>query len=126
MPHAAVEPMPTQLAGDGPARAVARVRVVRGTRASAAAAWVGLALVAVAATLPWWAPAGEASSWMRDFVEIACYFVFALMWNLLAGYGGMVSIGQQAYFGLGGYAMLVLANVGGVNPFVAVPLGALV
>jgi branched-chain amino acid transport system permease protein len=54
---------------------------------------------------------------MRDFVEIACYFVFALMWNLLAGYGGMVSIGQQAYFGLGGYAMLVLANVTGVNPF---------
>ena len=39
---------------------------------------------------------------------------------------GMVSIGQQAYFGLGGYAMLVLANVTGVNPFLAVPLGALV
>ena len=63
---------------------------------------------------------------MRDFVEIACYFIFAMMWNLLAGYGGMVSIGQQAFFGLGGYAMLVLGNFAGVNPFVAVPLGALV
>ena len=41
------------------------------------------------------------------------------MWNLLAGYGGMVSIGQQAFFGLGGYAMLMLANFGGLNPFLA-------
>ena len=63
---------------------------------------------------------------MREFVEIACYFIFALMWNLLAGYGGMVSIGQQAFFGLGGYAMLMLGNFAGVNPFVAMPLAALV
>ena len=62
---------------------------------------------------------------MRDFVEIACYFIFAMMWNLLAGYGGMVSIGQQAFFGFGGYAMLMLGNFAGFNPFVAVPLAAL-
>jgi ABC-type branched-subunit amino acid transport system permease subunit len=47
---------------------------------------------------------------MREFNQIACYFIFASMWNLLAGYGGMVSIGQQAYLGFGGYAMLILAN----------------
>jgi ABC-type branched-subunit amino acid transport system permease subunit len=79
----------------------------------------------VAAALPLWAPADHASSWMREFVEIACYFMFAMMWNLLAGYGGMVSIGQQAFFGFGGYVMLALGNFGGINPFVAVPLGAL-
>ena len=95
--------------------------VVIATRAARLTAWIGGGLVAVAATLPWW---GE-SSWMREFVEIACYFVFAMMWNLLAGYGGLVSIGQQAFFGLGGYAMLVLGNFAAVNPFVAVPLGAL-
>jgi branched-chain amino acid transport system permease protein len=94
--------------------------VARGNRASRVALAVGLSLVIFAATVPLW---GE-SSWMREFVEIACYFVFALMWNLLAGYGGMVSIGQQAFFGLGGYAMLALGNFGGVNPFVAVPLAA--
>jgi branched-chain amino acid transport system permease protein len=107
------------------APAHAPVRVTRRTRASRAALGAGLVLVLAAATLPWWAPADQASSWMHDFVEIACYFVFALMWNLLAGYGGMVSIGQQAWFGLGGYAMLALGNFAGVNPFVAVPLGAL-
>ncbi|TFZ07449.1 branched-chain amino acid ABC transporter permease [Ramlibacter henchirensis] len=91
------------------------------TRAGRIAAWTGCGIVVFAATLPWW---GE-SSWMREFVEIACYFVFAMMWNLLAGYGGLVSIGQQAFFGLGGYAMLVLGNFAGVNPFLAVPIGAL-
>lgn len=101
------------------------LRVERSTRASRAALWVGGALVVVAAALPFWAPAEHASSWMREFVEIACYLIFAMMWNLLAGYGGMVSIGQQAFFGIGGYAMLALGNFAGVNAFVAVPLGAL-
>ncbi len=101
------------------------VHVQRGTRASKASALVGAALVLLAATLPLWAPEDHASSWMREFVEIACYFIFAMMWNLLAGYGGMVSIGQQAFFGLGGYGMLMLGNFGGVNPFVAIPIAAL-
>jgi branched-chain amino acid transport system permease protein len=99
---------------------VQSVAVQRGNRASQ---WMLLACVpmlAAAVTLPFW---GE-SSWLREFVEIACYLIFALMWNLLAGYGGMVSIGQQAYFGLGGYVMLALGNFAGVNPFVAVPLAA--
>ena len=101
------------------------IQVIRGTRASKVAEAVGVLLALVAATIPVWAPAEHASSWMRDFVEIACYFIFAMMWNLLAGYGGMVSIGQQAFFGFGGYVMLMLGNFAGVNPFVAVPLGAL-
>jgi len=101
------------------------VDVIRSTPGSRAASWVGLVLVVLAASLPFWAPEGSRSSWMREFVEIACYFIFAMMWNLLAGYGGMISIGQQAFFGFGGYVMLMLGNFAGVNPFVAVPLGAL-
>jgi len=99
--------------------------VVRAGRGSRATAVVALLLGLAAASLPWWAPEEHASSWMREFVEIACYFIFAMMWNLLAGYGGMVSIGQQAFFGFGGYLMLMLGNFAGINPFVAVPLGAL-
>jgi branched-chain amino acid transport system permease protein len=38
----------------------------------------------------------------------------------------MVSIGQQAFFGIGGYTMLALGNFADVNPFVAIPIGALV
>jgi branched-chain amino acid transport system permease protein len=101
------------------------VQVIRSNAGSRLALAVAAVLVVGAATLPLWAPLGGASSMMREFVEFACYFIFAMMWNLLAGYGGMVSIGQQAFFGLGGYVMLVLANFAGVNPFVAVPLGAI-
>ncbi|MEY5100879.1 MAG: hypothetical protein RJA36_3598 [Pseudomonadota bacterium] len=95
--------------------------VVRSRRGGPLLAFAVAALVLFAASLPLW---GE-SSWLREFVQIACYFIFAMMWNLLAGYGGMVSIGQQAYFGLGGYVMLALGNFVGLNPFVGVVLGAL-
>jgi branched-chain amino acid transport system permease protein len=98
------------------------VQVLRSTSASRTALWIGVALAAMGASMPFWAE----SSWMREFVEIACYFIFAMMWNLLAGYGGMVSIGQQAFFGLGGYMMLMLGNFAGVNPFLAIPLAAVV
>ena len=95
--------------------------VERATRASRAGGAVALVLAAFLATFPFWADAG----WMREFNEMACYLIFAMMWNLLAGYGGMVSIGQQAFLGLGGYALLVMGNFFGVNPFVAVPVAAL-
>lgn len=95
--------------------------VSRATAASRAGAAVAIVLVGLLASFPWWAEQG----WMREFNEIACYLIFAMMWNLLAGYGGMVSIGQQAFLGLGGYALVAMGNFGGVNPFVAVPIAAL-
>lgn len=96
--------------------------VIRSSSTSKAFFTVSGLTLLLAATLPIW---GE-SSWMREFVEIACYLIFAMMWNLLAGYGGMVSIGQQAFFGLGGYVMLVCGNFAGINPFIAILIGALV
>lgn len=96
--------------------------VERSTRISQVALVLGAVWLVFAASLPWW---GEAA-WMREFVEFSCYFIFAMMWNLLAGYGGMVSVGQQAFFGLGGYVMLALGNLAGVNPFLAIPLAAVV
>ena len=40
------------------------------------------------------------------------YVIFAVTWNALAGYGGLISIGQQAFFGLGAYAAIRLADAG--------------
>jgi branched-chain amino acid transport system permease protein len=95
--------------------------VQRKTGASQAGAVLAALFVLAACAMPWW---GE-SSWMREFNQIACYFIFASMWNLLAGFGGMVSIGQQAFLGFGGYMLLILADHLGINPFVAVPVAAL-
>lgn len=50
--------------------------------------------------------------------------MFALMWNLLAGYAGLVSVGQQAFVGLGGYAMVRMVDAG-LPPFPAIFAAAL-
>jgi branched-chain amino acid transport system permease protein len=101
--------------------APATVTVERTTRASRVGAVVGALLLAGLIALPLTREAGL----MRMVVELIALAVLAQMWNLLAGYAGLVSIGQQAYIGLGGYALIVLADDLGVNPFLAVPLAGL-
>jgi branched-chain amino acid transport system permease protein len=96
-------------------------RVVRATRASRAGGIVAAVVIAGLVSLPFW---GD-SSWLRLFVEFACFLVLAQMWNLLAGYGGLVSVGQQAFLGLGGYGLVMLANHTPINPFLCVPLAGL-
>jgi branched-chain amino acid transport system permease protein len=100
----------------------AGVRVERTTPASRAGLVVAAVVLLALVTLPRW---GDPST-MRILVEFIALLVLAQMWNLLAGYAGLVSIGQQAYVGLGGYALVVLADDLGVNPFAAVPLAGLV
>ena len=51
------------------------------------------------------------------------YILLAVMWNLLAGYAGLVSVGQQAFVGLGGYAMVRLVDAG-LPPFAAMFVAA--
>src|SRR4051794_41419206 len=96
--------------------------VERATRASRIGGVLALLLAAFLATFPFWADAGR----MREVNEMACYLVFAMMWNLLAGYGGMVSIGQQAFLGFGGDAPLVVGDFFGINPFFAGAVAAVV
>jgi branched-chain amino acid transport system permease protein len=101
----------------------AKARRVACTTRASRAGLVAAALVLVALVgLPAW---GSAST-MRVLVEFIALLGLAQMWNLLAGYAGLVSIGQQAYVGLGGYALIVLADDLGANPFLAVPLAGLV
>ena len=57
--------------------------VIRSNRFSVLLPLITTVFMLYAVSIPWW---GE-SSWMREVVEISCYFVFAMMWNLLAGYG---------------------------------------
>ena len=96
--------------------------VERATPASRVGGAIAALAVAGGATLPWWSDAGT----MRLAIEFLCFLIMAQMWNLLAGYGGLVSIGQQAYLGLGGYTLFALANHAGLNPFLCVPLAGLV
>ena len=59
-----------------------------------------------------------------ELTTLFIYVILAVMWNALAGYGGLVSVGQQAFFGLGAYAAVRLADFG-VGLYPALVLGAL-
>ena len=59
---------------------------------------------------------------LRLATEILLYLSLATLWNLLAGYVGLVSIGQQAFVGIGGYALFGLVILGGVSPLLAIPI----
>jgi branched-chain amino acid transport system permease protein len=47
------------------------------------------------------------------------------MWNALAGYGGLVSVGQQAFIGIGAYGTVFFAGLG-LSPYVAMLLAMVV
>ncbi len=74
-----------------------------------------LALVVLVAA-PWWA--GRAD--MRLMGEIFLYLSLACLWNLMAGYAGLVSVGQQAFVGFGGYMLFALTMFGGLHPVAAI------
>ena len=94
------------------------VLVRRQTRSGTIAGAIGIvALIAIVA-MPWWAGQGL----IRDVVELCCYIAVAQMWNLLAGYGGLVSVGPQTFIGVSAYTMFVMAQLWGINPFLAVLL----
>ena len=92
--------------------------VRRNTLSSKIAICVSVLVLLLLPTLPFWATSGQ----IRMVVELCCFIAIAQMWNLLAGYGGMVSVGQQAFIGAGGYSLFALSAFAGLNPFWSVPL----
>lgn len=79
-------------------------------------------VVAGLVALPWYA--GFATQ--RLLVEVFTVFSIAMAWNLLAGYGGLVAVGQHLFVGIGAYALFAVANRTGLNPWLALPLALLV
>jgi len=87
---------------------------------------IGTAVLAIAFLVLAAAPAFAGRDDLRLLSEIFAYIALASLWNLLAGYAGLVSVGQQAYVGLGGYVLFAATILAGVHPLVAVPLAGLV
>lgn len=90
-------------------------------RADRPALALGGLVIATLLALPW---LGD-DAVLDLAVEFLCYLTLAQLWNLLAGYTGLVSIGQQAWVGLGGYALFVATSMAGLPALVAVPLAGL-
>lgn len=80
---------------------------------------LGLIVVAVLlASAPAWASRAD----LRLIGEFMSFLALAVLWNLLAGYAGLMSVGQQAFVGLGGYMLFIGVIFLGLNPLVAIPL----
>lgn len=80
-----------------------------------------LVVIALAA-----APAFVSRTLIQDLLLILLLITMAQCWNLLAGYAGLISVGQQAFVGLGGYALFATVVLWGMDPLLAVPLAAVV
>ena len=68
------------------------------------------------------APFWGSRSDLRLLSEFLLFLTLASLWNLLAGFAGMVSVGQQAYVGFGGYFLFATAMFLGLNPLLCVPI----
>jgi branched-chain amino acid transport system permease protein len=102
--------------------ASARFHIEVGTRNSAVIAGAAAVIVALLFALPSFAG--------RDLIEelIFVFYMAALAqcWNLLAGHAGLVSVGQQAFVGLGGYLLFALTIIAGLDPLIAIPITGII
>lgn len=100
----------------------AQARVKRATKSS----WAGLVIVLPILLLLAAAPYMVGRGLQQSLVTLFSLIVLGTTWNLLAGYGGMVSIGQQAYIGIGAYGLVYLADTIGLDPFIVVPVAVVI
>lgn len=78
-----------------------------------------VALVAVMAAMPVLAPRAV----VQDLFMMLSLLVLALNWNMLAGFAGLVSVGQQAFVGIGAYAMFAAVILWDLDPLLGVLVG---
>lgn len=87
----------------------------------------GLAMLAAFAVVGLVVPLAATSRFSQHIlVMVVLYAVLGEAWNIMAGYAGMVSIGQAAFFGLGAYTSSLLAAKFGVNPWLGMLCSGLV
>jgi branched-chain amino acid transport system permease protein len=97
------------------------MRVQTRTRAGVVAGAAAVALV----LLGFVAPAFASRGLIQDLFLVLTMLTLAQFWNLLAGYGGLVSVGQQAFVGTGAYAMFAAVILWGWDPVPAILVGGL-
>lgn len=89
----------------------------RSTAASRVSSTAAVVLVLVLFAVP----LVMAADVVQQLTGLFIFLILAVMWNALAGYGGLVSIGQQAYIGFGAYGTIFLTQRG-IPAYVAVGL----
>ena len=101
--------------------AVTPVTVSRWSRAASAFTGASLLAVAALAVVPY-VIGGPAE---QPLITLFTFIAMASLWNLLAGFSGLTSFGQQAYIGVGAYALYLVASRG-INPFAGIAVAAVI
>jgi branched-chain amino acid transport system permease protein len=63
--------------------------------------------------------------WTRRMVDFFILLALAQLWNMMLGYGGIISVGQQGFIGIGAYVLWLFADILHVNPFLSVIFAAI-
>lgn len=61
---------------------------------------------------------------MRYLLQIFLYITLGEMWNLLSGFTGMTSLGQQTFIGLAGYSVAMVTTVYKLHFSIGIAIGA--
>jgi branched-chain amino acid transport system permease protein len=96
--------------------AMPSLKVETGSKASSLALLVAFAVLALGLAAPFLVSRGT----VQDLFFILTMLVLAQSWNLLAGYAGLISVGQQVFVGFGAYAMFGAVILLGVDPLSAI------
>ena len=100
----------------------ARFTVTTATRESTLTALLAGLAVAVLIALPSFAGRGL----LQELFYVFTMLALAQLWNLLAGCAGLISVGQQAFVGIGAYALFAFTLMAGLEPALAIVLSGLV
>ena len=73
---------------------------------------IGIVIVAVLAVLGLTDGSGNTQ---RILIKMCLYCTMACMWNLLSGFTGMTSLGQQSFIGVAGYSMAIMTATYGMS-----------
>lgn len=84
----------------------------------------GLGIVGLAALVA--LPVIASRDLLQDLIFVLYMLGLAQLWNLLAGYAGLVSVGQQAFVGLGGYMLFAATAMFGVDALAAIAIAGVV
>src|ERR1017187_7103258 len=102
--------------------AAPRFALAGATRASAVTLILALPGILVLLALP----AFASRVLLQELFYVFTMLALAQLWNLLAGSAGLISVGQQAFVGMGAYALFAFTVVTNLDPVLSIMLAGAV
>jgi len=99
-----------------------RFSVATATRASTVTARLAIPVILLLFALP----AFASRALLQELFYVFTMLALAQLWNLLAGCTGLISVGQQAFVGIGAYALFACTLMAGLEPVLSIVLAGIV